>query len=168
MKIDINFQKTTMKFKKLFIIYLIFWLCLSGFGLAFADDFFYSSQIGYFCSIFIAFVSYKSYKRRVLKKLKDKNELDEFEEEYEEEQPNDDVSLEDEKRRLKTKKLKLKDMNLDMAFVPYRLFAYAFFVIGFFLLKRHDVLNVFGILVGLSMMPIGALVLGFLQRNETK
>lgn len=156
--------------KTLTIIYFAFWLVLLGAGLYAQKAFLLSSQLGFFCAIIIACVSFYSYKKRVLKKLTQKDNVktsdDEKIDKISDEQKDAKTLLNEEKARLKAQKTKLKDMGLGTAFVPYRLFAYAILVAGFILLKRNDLLDIFGLFLGLSIMPFGALLAGFLNKES--
>ncbi|MFC2587395.1 MAG: hypothetical protein ACFNYB_03720 [Campylobacter sp.] len=71
-------------------------------------------------------------------------------------------NLKDEKARLKRQKTSLKDMNLTAAFTPYRLLAYAALALGFLALKRKEMLDIAGFLIGLAGMPLGAMIFGVL------
>ena len=73
---------------------------------------------------------------------------------------NENFSLKDEKARLKRQKTSLKDMNLTAAFTPYRLLAYAALALGFLALKRKEMLDIAGFLIGLAGMPLGAMIFG--------
>lgn len=73
---------------------------------------------------------------------------------------NENFSLKDEKTRLKRQKTSLKDMNLTAAFTPYRLLAYAALALGFLALKRKEMLDIAGFLIGLAGMPLGAMIFG--------
>ena len=75
---------------------------------------------------------------------------------------NENFSLKDEKARLKRQKISLKDMNLTAAFTPYRLLAYAALALGFLALKRKEMLDIAGFLIGLAGMPLGAMIFGVL------
>lgn len=75
---------------------------------------------------------------------------------------NENFSLKDEKARLKRRKTSLKDMNLTAAFTPYRLLAYAALALGFLALKRKEMLDIAGFLIGLAGMPLGAMIFGVL------
>ncbi|MBR8461970.1 hypothetical protein KDE12_03770 [Campylobacter sp. faydin G-105] len=76
------------------------------------------------------------------------------------------INLKDEKERLKRRKYKLKEINLTTAFMPYRLLAYGVFVFCFLVLKRRDMLDIVGFLMGLSTMPIGIFVFAFFNRQD--
>ena len=69
-------------------------------------------------------------------------------------------NLKNEKAGLKRQKTSLKDMNLTAAFTPYRLLAYAALALGFLALKRKEMLDIAGFLIGLAGMPLGAMIFG--------
>ena len=71
-------------------------------------------------------------------------------------------NLKNEKAGLKRQKTSLKDMNLTAAFTPYRLLAYAALVLGFLALRRKEMLDIAGFLIGLAGMPLGAMIFGVL------
>ena len=69
-------------------------------------------------------------------------------------------NLKNEKAGLKRQKTSLKDMNLTAAFTPYRLLAYAALALGFLALRRKEMLDIAGFLIGLAGMPLGAMIFG--------
>ena len=76
-----------------------------------------------------------------------------------------ELSLKDEKVRLKKQKFSFKDKSFAAAFMPYRLVSYAILFFGFIFLKNENLLNVSGFLVGLAPMPIGAFVFGLMENK---
>lgn len=147
--------------KRLVFIYLFFTIILFSSQFFIGKNFMISSLVACFCAIFIAIISFFSYKKRIEKKLKDRQDDENFDEENDE-----NITLESEKARLKAKKTKLKDLHLGTAFVPFRLLAYLVLVVSFLLLKRYEILNIAGFLVGLSAMPLGALTFGVMIKDK--
>lgn len=146
--------------KRLVFIYLFFIAILLSTYFFAGKIFMLSSLVACFCAIFIASVSFFSYKKRIEKKLKDRQD-----DEIEDEKNDENITLESEKARLKSKKIRLKNLHIGTAFVPFRLFAYLVLVICFLLLKRYEILNIAGFLVGLAAMPLGALVFGMMIKD---
>ncbi|MBE3609908.1 hypothetical protein [Campylobacter californiensis] len=167
--------------KTLALLYLVFWLILLVLGSFVSLNFILSSQVAFFSSLLILFATFKSYQRRVNASMRDdkdeilamQKELDDEEEEewgeqdsqYKQGEDVKEFSLKNEKERLKKQKIKLKDLNLTAAFVPYRLLAYAVLILGFLVLKRKEMLDIAGILIGLAPMPIGAFLFGVVSKN---
>ncbi|MDO5046454.1 hypothetical protein [Campylobacter sp.] len=85
-----------------------------------------------------------------------------------------DLSQEDEnlsakellKREKRLSKKNIKFENLQTAFVPFRLIAYAFLVVGFLSLNRNGVFDITAFLLALGVMPIGALMYGVIVRGD--
>ncbi|WP_223315358.1 hypothetical protein [Campylobacter concisus] len=172
-------QKTMMRtISRLLICYFVLWLALSAVGKFISNQFFISSQISFFASLVILTASFFAYKNRINSRLE--NARDEILAKIEEEDEEDEeilsqneakeLSLKDEKARLKKQKFSFKDKSFAAAFMPYRLVAYAILFFGFIFLKNENLLNVSGFLVGLAPMPIGAFIFGLMENkfNTTK
>ena len=167
----------TRTISRLFICYFALWLALSVVGKFISNQFFISSQISFFASLIILTASFFAYKNRINSRLENAREeilakiIEEEDEEDEENLPQNEakeLSLKDEKVRLKKQKFSFKDRSFAAAFMPYRLVAYAILFFGFIFLKNENLLNVPGFLVGLAPMPIGAFVFGIMQNNLRK
>jgi len=165
-------QKTMMRMiSRLLICYFALWLALSVVGKFVSFSFFISSQISFFASLIILTASFFAYKNRINCRLE--NARDEILAKIEEEDEEDEeilsqneakeLSLKDEKARLKKQKFSFKDRSFAAAFMPYRLVAYAALFLGFLFLRNENLLNVPGFLVGLAPMPIGAFVFGIME-----
>ena len=167
----------TRTISRLFICYFALWLALSVVGKFISNQFFISSQISFFASLIILTPSFFAYKNRINSRLENAREeilakiIEEEDEEDEENLPQNEakeLSLKDEKVRLKKQKFSFKDRSFAAAFMPYRLVAYAILFFGFIFLKNENLLNVPGFLVGLAPMPIGAFIFGIMQNNLRK
>lgn len=163
----------TRTISRLFICYFALWLALSVVGKFISNQFFISSQISFFASLIILTASFFAYKNRINSRLENAREeiLAKIEEEDDEILPQKEakeLSLKDEKARLKKQKFSFKDKSFVAAFMPYRLVAYAILFFGFIFLKNENLLNVPGFLVGLAPMPIGAFIFGIMQNNLRK
>ena len=166
-------QKTMMRtISRLLICYFALWLALSVVGKFISNQFFISSQISFFASLIILTASFFAYKNRINSRLE--NARDEILAKIEEEDEEDEIlpqneakelSLKDEKVRLKKQKFSFKDKSFAAAFMPYRLVAYAILFFGFIFLKNENLLNASGFLVGLAPMPIGAFVFGLMENK---
>ena len=179
MRLDIRATQKTMMTRtisRLFICYFALWLALSVVGKFISNQFFISSQISFFASLIILTASFFAYKNRINSRLE--NARDEILAKIEEEDDEDEeilpqneakeLSLKDEKARLKKQKFSFKDKSYVAAFMPYRLVAYAALFLGFLFLRNENLLNVPGFLVGLAPMPIGAFIFGIMQNNLRK
>ena len=174
MKADIKAtQKAMMRtISRLLICYFVLWLALSVVGKFISNQFFISSQISFFASLIILTASFFAYKNRINSRLENAREeiLAKIEEENEEDEilPQNEakeLSLKEEKARLKKQKFSFKDKSFLAAFMPYRLVAYAILFFGFIFLKNENLLNVSGFLVGLAPMPIGAFIFGLMENK---
>ena len=179
MRLDIKAIKKTMMTRtisRLFICYFALWLALSAVGKFISNQFFISSQISFFASLIILTASFFAYKNRINSRLENAREeiLAKIEEEDEEDdeilpqKEAKELSLKDEKARLKKQKFSFKDKSFVAAFMHYRLVTYAILFFGFIFLKNENLLNVPGFLVGLAPMPIGAFIFGIMQNNLRK
>ena len=179
MRLDIKAIKKTMMTRtisRLFICYFALWLALSAVGKFISNQFFISSQISFFASLIILTASFFAYKNRINSRLENAREeiLAKIEEEDEEDdeilpqKEAKELSLKDEKARLKKQKFSFKDKSFVAAFMPYRLVTYAILFFGFIFLKNENLLNVPVFLVGLAPMPIGAFIFGIMQNNLRK
>ncbi|WP_223155878.1 hypothetical protein [Campylobacter concisus] len=157
---------------RLLICYFALWLALSVVGKFISNQFFISSQISFFASLIILTASFFAYKNRINSRLE--NARDEILAKIEEEDEEDEIlpqneakelSLKDEKVRLKKQKFSFKDKSFAAAFMPYRLVSYAILFFGFIFLKNENLLNASGFLVGLAPMPIGAFVFGLMENK---
>ena len=175
MRLDIRAIKKTMMTRtisRLFICYFALWLALSAVGKFISNQFFISSQISFFASLIILTASFFAYKNRINSRLENARDeiLAKIDEEDEDEEilPQNEakeLSLKDEKARLKKQRFSFKDKSFVAAFMPYRLVAYAILFFGFIFLKNENLLNVSGFLVGLAPMPIGAFVFGLMENK---
>ena len=175
MRLDIRAIKKTMMTRtisRLFICYFALWLALSVVGKFISNQFFISSQISFFASLVILTASFFAYKNRINSRLE--NARDEILAKIEEDDEDDEnlaqneakeLSLKDEKARLKKQKFSFKDKSYVAAFMPYRLVAYAALFLGFLFLRNENLLNVPGFLVGLAPMPIGAFIFGLMENK---
>ena len=172
MRIGLKATKKMMMrtISRLLICYFVLWLVLSVIGKFVSFSFFISSQISFFASLIILTASFFAYKNRINSRLENARDeiLAKIEEEDEEILSQNEVkefSLKDEKARLKKQKFSFKDRSFVVAFMPYRLVAYAILFFGFIFLKNENLLNVPGFLVGLAPMPIGAFVFGLMENK---
>lgn len=145
------------------IAFLIALFCLAflpslWLGLAFLASF----GFGFLASILVVLASFYGYKARINKQLEngqisaDFKELDE----------DDDEELEREediKKFILAQKAKRKFLpslsSMGGYFLPLRLLAYGFFVLGFFVLKRQDLLSESGLLASVAAGVMTAIIL---------
>ncbi|WP_258033704.1 hypothetical protein [Campylobacter concisus] len=168
-------QKTMMRtISRLLICYFALWLALSVVGKFISNQFFISSQISFFASLIILTASFFAYKNRINSRLENardeilatiKEEDEDEEDEISLQEEIKEFNLKDEKTRLKKQKFSFKDKSYVVAFMPYRLVAYAALFLGFLFLRNENLLNVPGFLVGLAPMPIGAFIFGLMENK---
>ncbi|MGP1485055.1 MAG: hypothetical protein ACTTJC_03015 [Campylobacter sp.] len=144
-----------MKFK-LFAVYFICWLAMSFVGLFIGKSWLISSQIAFFCSIFILFTTFKAYKKRVENATLNSEISDSLGENFDENALN-----KSQKQGDKIENFKKNSPNYLTAFVPFRFMAYACMVVGFLSLQRNEMLDIWAFLIALGVMPLGALIFGF-------
>ncbi len=109
-----------------------------------------NTQVAFIGSMLVLFASFYGYQ----KAIKAKTPLVKLEA-Y-------DGELEDKELIKKTKK---ETRTLKSAFAPLRLVSYGFLVVGFLYLNRHGFLEIMPFLLGLSILPLGSLILGIMSKR---
>ncbi len=117
-----------------------------------------NSQIAFICAFLILLASFLAHKKQVLAKSS-AHKLNEDEMRF----------FDDNSVATSRHKLKLKELSFAALFSPIRLISYAFLILAFFILKRHNVFEPLAFLFGLAAMPIAAmmcaLIAAILQRR---
>lgn len=122
---------------------LLFLLILSYF-LGF--NFLISSFSSFLLSLLIVFSSYNAYYNKIIKNLYDTG----FE-----------ISQDDERAEMK------KNRVFSSYFSPLRLFCYFLFALSFFALAKFQLLNVFGIILGVVVMQLTIFIYGFINAKSS-
>ncbi|MBL0686855.1 MAG: hypothetical protein JJV95_06890 [Sulfurospirillum sp.] len=166
---------------KIFLVYFgayIFLLILSAFM---SDLWLINTQVAFICSIIIIISSFFSYKGLVESRLEDgeiltnRDELDKIDDKYElfnenidEKELNKDefVKFYKEERK-KHKGFKQVFLNLYKSkrgvFNPLRLLAYVLLCIAMLFLIKNELFSAIPFLVGIGVIPIASVLLGFVQ-----
>jgi hypothetical protein len=126
-------------------------------------NWFVSSQVGFFTTILVtisSFYSYRSFvKRGSLNRdlvLMHRDKLDKVDDEfdlYDNDSNNGRVD-----RNLKERVKNFKN-TLPIYLSPLRVVAYLIFLLGFFYLENNQLLNIFGYLLGISIIPLSSILL---------
>jgi hypothetical protein len=126
-------------------------------------NWFVSSQVGFFTTILVtisSFYSYRSFvKRGSLNRdlvLMHRDKLDKVDDEfdlYDNDSNNGRVD-----RNLKERVKNFKN-TLPIYLSPLRVVAYLIFFLGFFYLDNNQLLNIFGYLLGISVIPLSSILL---------
>jgi hypothetical protein len=126
-------------------------------------NWFVSSQVGFFTTILVtisSFYSYRSFvKRGSLNRdlvLMHRDKLDKVDDEfdlYDNDSNNGRVD-----RNLKERVKNFKN-TLPIYLSPLRVVAYLIFLLGFFYLDNNQLLNIFGYLLGISVIPLSSILL---------
>ncbi len=146
-------------------------------GLFKGSSFLISSQVGFISSLLVTLSSYRSYKNMIKQKLKvgdipkeDRDELDKIDDRFElydenEEQKDFKEVLNEEKKKLKGVKSSVKNLKRSFfAFIsPLRLFSYIFLILSFLYLNKHQLLDIFGFVLGVSVISFVLVVAGFFK-----
>ncbi len=103
-----------------------------------------NTQMAFISSMLILFSSFYSYKSLV------KNTNLNF--------SKDDFDGDDKDIIKKTKKI---TNTFKSALSPFRLLSYGFLILSFLILNKHELLNIRAFFIGLGVLPIGSLILGF-------
>ncbi len=135
-----------------------------------------NSQVAFIASLLVVFGSFYGYKRMVEKRAKNftgKDIIERMEDPYElyEEMEVAKKSakeiIEEEKRRIKKSESVKHFIKSGSAFAsPYRLFGYGFLVLSILVLVRRDLFSPFAYLIGLGIVPVGAMVFALWGRSD--
>ena len=168
---------TKMNIKK----YLIYFVAVDGVLAIFSSfkgsSFLLSSQTGFISSVLVTLSSYQSYKKMIEYKIsigdipkEEKDELEKIDDKfdlYSEDEESDDFKsiVEQEKKNIKGFKTSAKNLKKSIfAFIsPLRLGSYLFLIMSFLYLNTHHLLNIFAFILGISVVSLVTLVVGFLK-----
>ncbi len=127
-----------------FYVYLIFDIILIIISLCMGEFWLINTQLAFICSMLIIFASFHGYKNMV---MNSKSTLDS--EDFEED---DKEIIRETKKQINTFKSSLS---------PLRLLSYAVLVISFLWLNRQGFFQAMPFLIGLGILPVASLFLGF-------
>jgi len=166
--------------------YLLYFASADSFlvagGVLKGSNFLISSQLGFISSLLITLSSYYSYKKMVEHKVSigdipkdDRDELDKIDDRFELYDDSEDEKkdfkeiIKEERKKLKGFKRSAKNLKRSFfAFIsPYRLFSYLFLILSFLYLNKHHLLDIFGFVLGISVVSIVALLVGFFKPTNT-
>ena len=159
--------------KKYLYSFLATDLVVAGFGFFQSKEFLISSQVGFISSLLVTLSSYYGYKKMVEKKIEigdipeeEEDELDKIDDKYELYQKEQNIKKIIEIEKQNNSGLKKSAKNLSKSFFasisPFRLGAYLFLIFAFLYLNAHGLLNIFGYLVGISIVSVVTLLLSLL------
>lgn len=115
-------------------------------------NFLISSFSSFLLSLLIVFSSYNAYYNKIIKNLYDTG----FEISQDDENGKDDERAEMKKNRV-----------FSSYFSPLRLFCYFLFALSFFALAKFQLLNVFGIILGVVVMQLTIFIYGFINAKSS-
>ena len=137
--------------------------------------YFLNTQVAFFSSLFIYIATYLSYQKHILHSknqiLKNSvDAIDKIEDPFDLYSTQEKIDISNPtKNDLKKLAKPIKQhtiKNLQKSFLSYisifRLLGYAIFILGFFYLLNHHILDIFSYIFGLIITPIGLL---FIQKN---
>lgn len=177
--------------KRFFLLFLICDIVFITISLIFFDiNFLLNNQLAFFCSLFITIASFLGYKRSISQKVdnidrsmmseNDRDSIDEIDDPYdlysEEVVQYEDKELsaneiktiiQDEKKRIKRNSLKNMFSNASGYISVYRISGYILLVVCFFALNNHGVFNPVGFLLGLAIVPLGAVFSNFILNKDS-
>ncbi len=152
--------------KKYFLSFLFVDIFVIIFGLFFKDkNFLISSQVGFISSVLVIISSFYGYKKMIEQKIEQgdipveiEDELDKIDDKYELYQKEENIQKIIELERQNNKGLKKSLQNLQKNFFgaisPFRLLSYLFLILSFLYLNAHHLLNIFGYILGISIVSI--------------
>lgn len=170
-------MKTIKQFALVFLSVNVFIIIL---GLIWGgENFILNTQIAFFSAIFIVVGTFIGYYRNIKSRvdtqsnnINQRDTIDNIEDPYD--LYDDDFKINDkqdftteeikeiineEKKKFKTNSFKNTISSLSSFASVYRIVGYVLLVVGFFYLRNNDILNIYGFLVGISVVPIGTLIL---------
>ena len=177
METKVKTKMTTIK--KFALIFFIVDIVIIIFGLIFGDEnFVVNSQVAVFCSMFIVLGTFLGYYRNVKSKtqvlseqINDRDAIDKIDDPYDlydddfkineqEEFTSEEIKdiINEEKSRFKGSSIKNTLSTLSSFASIYRIAGYTLLVIGFFFLRNNEILNIYGFLIGVSIVPVGTLL----------
>ena len=159
--------------KKYFLSFIFVDIFVAVFSLLQGKKFFISSQVGFISSVLVILSSYYSYKKMVQNKIEQgdipheiEDDLDKIDDKYELYQENEDIKkiVELEKSNIKGIKNSAKNVKKSFSAIisPYRLGAYLFLILSFLYLHSHNLLHIWGYLLGISIVSIVTLILSLI------
>lgn len=106
---------------------------------------FFSSQVGFFCTLLIVFLSHKSFEDRLESEILSGkyDDIEEFEENLD----------------AKDKNLPKTNFTLTL-FSPFKIFAYILFFLLMYLLLNLELFSPLGIIVGVAIVQLGSFIYG--------
>ncbi len=162
--------------------YLLFFASADSFlvagGVFKGYNFLVSSQLGFISSLLVTLSSYYGYKKMVEHKVsigdipkEERDELDKIDDKFElydeseAEQKDFKEVVKEEKKKLKGFKNSAKNLKKSFFAVisPYRLFSYLFLILSFLYLNKHHMLDIFGFILGISVVSFVSLLVGFFK-----
>ena len=147
-----------------------------------------NTQVAFISSLLVTYASYLGYKKNILKRVDSHvnnyanyDELDKMDDQYDLYSPDveqievkEEMTKEEIKEEIKKNKQALKKNNTKNfidAFGAmtslYRIGGYVFLVIGFFFLNNNGYLEVVPYILGFLIVPLSALVLNFILKNQS-
>jgi hypothetical protein len=163
---------------------LLYWMVVAdlfvvALSLRFGMHWLISSQVAFISSLLATLASFWSYKRLIEKKIatgdippEDRDELDTIDDRfelYDDEETAPAPGAEELKQVIKEERRKIGGLKKGMqnlavtisaAVSPLRVAAYVILVLGFLYLNRHDLLEIWGYVLGLTVVPLVALFEG--------
>lgn len=119
-----------------------------------------SASVGFMGAVLIIAASFYGYYKRVKQKLA-RSEIgaDKFDDESDDEILNSEDDIKPFIAAYKQKRKFLPPANsLGSSFLPFRILSYAIFVIAFFVLKRHDLLEFAALFIGVGVGAFGVII----------
>ncbi len=173
----VKMKMTTIK--KFALIFLVVDITIIILGLLLGgDNFIVNSQVAVFCSMFIVIGTFLGYYRTVKAKteilseqINERDAIDKIDDPYDlydedfkineqEDFTSEEIKgiINEEKSRFKGNAIKNTLSTMSGFASIYRIAGYALLVIGFFFLRNNEILNIYGFVVGISVVPVGTLL----------
>lgn len=165
--------------KKFALIFLVVDVAIILVGLFFGgDNFIVNSQVAVFCSMFIVLGTFLGYYKNIKarsqtlsEQINERDAIDKIDDPYDlydedfKINEQEDFTPEEIKDLINAEKSRSKGSSVKNTLSTisgfasiYRIAGYALLVIGFFFLRNNEILNIYGFLVGVSIVPAGTLL----------
>ena len=163
--------------RKFFLVFIAIDVLVVIFSLIMQNHWLVNTQVAFFCSLLITIATFFSYKKMVQNRIEtsvydNKDALKKYEDPFDLYDDEDEEKMAEEAQTKPVKKLGIKESvrNLSRSYKgalsPLRLGAYAILIISSLFLVRHGMFDAVAFFVGLSIVPLGSLVMSFFKGVE--
>lgn len=167
--------------RSFFITFFVLNLVVVLYGISHSPLWLLNSQIAFIASLIVTFASYVGYKKMVSQKiangeytLDEDDMLEKLEDPHGLYEKEEDITSETLKEVIKEERAKIKGIKNSAvvvgksakgAFSVFRIVSYIVLILSFLYLNQHEMLDIWGYLTGLMIVPVGSFIVGVLHRG---